>query len=61
MHHNLLLPLPCLQVHIWTLTPREMILTAHVTYQNKEVYREIHTQVTPSYMFLSHIICHIVE
>lgn len=34
------------EVHIWTLTPREMVLTAHVTYKNKEVYREIHTQVS---------------
>merc|ERR550519_664278 len=33
------------EVHVWTLTPKEMVLTAHVTYQNREVYREIHTQV----------------
>jgi len=34
------------EVHVWTLTPREMVLTAHITYQNREVYREIHSQVT---------------
>merc|ERR1711962_391905 len=34
------------EVHIWTLTPREMVLTAHVTYKNKDVYREIHSQVS---------------
>merc|ERR1719369_1495724 len=33
------------EVHVWTLTPKEMVLTAHVTYQNKEVYREIHSKV----------------
>ena len=35
----------CHQMHIWTLTPKEMVLTAHVTYQNKEIFEEIHTQV----------------
>jgi len=34
------------EVHVWTLRPREMVLTAHVTYQNRKVYKEIHTQVS---------------
>lgn len=33
------------QVHVWTLTPSDMVLTAHITYQNQNVYTEIHTQV----------------
>jgi len=33
------------EVHVWSLTPRVMVLTAHITYQNTEVYREIHAQV----------------
>lgn len=33
------------EVHVWTLTPREMVLTAHVTYQNRAVYTDIHGQV----------------
>ena len=30
---------------MWTLTPSDMVLTAHITYQNQNVYTEIHTQV----------------
>ena len=33
------------QVHVWTLTPSDMVLTAHITYQNRHVFSEIHTQV----------------
>lgn len=33
------------EVHVWTLTPSDMVLTAHITYQNRNVYTEIHTQV----------------
>ena len=33
------------QVHVWTLTPSDMVLTAHITYQNRSVYTKIHTQV----------------
>ena len=33
------------QVHVWTLTPSDMVLTAHITYQNQKVYTAIHTQV----------------
>ena len=39
-------PSPSLpQVHIWTLAPREMVLTAHVTYRSPDVYTKIHSQV----------------
>ena len=40
------------QVHVWTLTPSDMVLTAHITYQNRSIYSEIHTQV------LRHILRH---
>jgi len=33
------------EVHVWTLTPGDMVFTAHITYQNRKVYTEIHTQV----------------
>jgi len=33
------------EVHVWTLTPSDMVLTAHITYQNRHVFSEIHTQV----------------
>merc|ERR1712071_669361 len=33
------------EVHIWSLAPREMVLTAHVTYRSPDIYTQIHSQV----------------
>ena len=42
------------QVHVWTLTPSDMVLTAHITYQNRHVFSEIHTQVAKLAAFCYH-------